>query len=307
MPSAKVRKRATSGAVPAREAREFREKAVRKIASILGRGRQGEALARALVKKGVRTRAALRKPAIIRKLPKDFQMNVMYPPPSGKASLAEADAIAGELTRRIIFCPEQTSGCFKLPLYVVGSIRRRCLRIGDIDILVHLPARLAYLSDHVLSSVQLSDPGPGDRAIVMDSYVGGERHRTSIVRWAPIDDGRGARRPTPKFFRIDLLLVVGGELPFALFHYTGPKSYNIRTRAYAKRKGFMLNQYGLSNRKTGERAPGAKNLKTESDIQDFLGSLVEIRRTGGDDARGIYDGRPGWNRTRPSLWSWSYA
>lgn len=276
MPSTKARKttgsrRATSSAAPTHEARESREKAVRKIASILGRGRQGETLARALVKKGVRTRAALRRPEIVRKLPKEFQMNVMYPPPRSRISLAEADAIVGELTRRMMFCPEQKNKCFKPPLYVVGSIRRRCPRIGDFDILVHLPARLAYLSDHILSSVQLSDPKPGDRAIIMDSYVGGDRHRVSVVRWAPIDDGRSARRPTPKFFRIDLILVIGDELPFALFHYTGSTQYNIRTRAYAKRKGFMLNQYGLWSRSTGKRVPGTENIKTESDIAKLLG------------------------------------
>jgi DNA polymerase/3'-5' exonuclease PolX len=275
MPSTKARsERATSSAAPTRDeggSRALKNKAIRKITSILGRGRQGETLARSLVKKGVRSRAALRKPEIIRKLPKEFQMNVMYPPPASKISLAEADAIAGELTRRVKFCPERTSKCFKLPLYVGGSIRRRCPRIGDIDLLVHLPARLASISNRILDSVQLSDPKSGDRAIIMDSYIGGERHRVGIVRWAPLDDGGGVRRPTPKFFRIDLILVIGDELPFALFHYTGPTSYNIRTRAYAKRKGFMLNQYGLWSRSTGRRVPGTEKVKTEADIAMLLG------------------------------------
>jgi DNA polymerase (family 10) len=259
--------------VNTRAAKESKEKAVRRIASILGKGSLGLAMARKLVKRGVRTRAAMRKPEVMRGLPKEFQMNIMYPSPANRVGLAEADALADELTRRVIFCPVEAkpNECFRFPLYIVGSIRRRAPRVKDVDLLVHLPARLASSAGRILDSVRLSDSKPSDRAIIMDTYIGGDRHKAIIVRWAPVDDGYGARRPSPKFFHADLFLVVGGELPFALYHYTGPTAYNLRTRALAKKKGWLLNQYGIWVRSTGKPAPGSEKIKTEQDVQDFLG------------------------------------
>lgn len=260
-------------AADARETKEARDKAIRRVASVLRRGQQGLALARTLVKRGIRTRAALRRPEIIRQLPKEFQINIMYPEPPHKVSLAEADALMNELIRRIIFCPVKSrpNGCYKLPLYVVGSIRRRCPRIGDVDMLVHFPARLASATEQILYTLRLSDPEAGDRAILMDVEIGGDRHRTLIIRWAPIDDGHTARRPSPKFFHVDLFVTIGDELPFALYHYTGSRRYNIRTRAYAKRKGYTLNQYGIWTRTTGKKVPGTSGIKSEKDIAEFLG------------------------------------
>jgi DNA polymerase/3'-5' exonuclease PolX len=61
------------------------------------------------------------------------------------------------------------------------------------------------------------------------------------------------------------------EKPFALFHYSGPATYNIRTRALAKRHGWLLNQYGLFSIATGRRVPGSANIRTERDLAEFLG------------------------------------
>lgn len=249
--------------------RDEKKKAVHRVATILGRGAQGETLARALVAKGVKTRAALRKPEVLRALPKDAQLNIMYPRAT-PISLAEADALVAELTRRLGFCVAPTR-CLTLPLYAVGSVRRRSARIGDIDLLVHLPAHLQSLAPRVLNSAQLADAKPGDRATLMDADSKAERHRSCIVRWASADGDAGVGRTRPRFLRVDLFLVEGSELPFALYHYTGPRMYNIRIRALAKRKGWLLNQYGLFDAKTMARLPGTEGLKTEQDIMKFLG------------------------------------
>lgn len=50
------------------------------------------------------------------------------------------------------------------------------------------------------------------------------------------------------------------EKPFFLFHYTGPKSYNIRTRAQAERLGYKLSQHGLFK---GDKKI---NIKTEKEL-----------------------------------------
>lgn len=259
---------------PRRTSSEIRERAVQRVSSLIGRGKQGETIARALVKRGIKTRKALRKPDVLRTLPEDSQTNIKYPP-AKNTQLAEADKLVDELTRRIIFCPVAGSSggapdCFRLPLYVVGSIRRRAPRIKDVDILVHLPERLAKYGERILASMRLTDSTQRDRVTLLESYLKGERHRASVVRW-DMDDGSGPERPPPKYFHVDFFLVIGAELPFALFHYTGSKIYNVRTRAYAKRRGWLLNQYGLFVRKTGTRVPGSEKVKTEKDLANFLG------------------------------------
>lgn len=52
----------------------------------------------------------------------------------------------------------------------------------------------------------------------------------------------------------------------ALFHHTGPKSYNIRIRKYAKDRGWKLNQYGLY------RGNKMEKIKSERDITRILGT-----------------------------------
>jgi DNA polymerase (family 10) len=54
-------------------------------------------------------------------------------------------------------------------------------------------------------------------------------------------------------FMIDVFLVPEESYPFALFHYTGSKTFNIRTRSYVKRNGMLLNQYGLYDSQTGKK------------------------------------------------------
>ena len=70
--------------------------------------------------------------------------------------------------------------------------------------------------------------------------------------------------------KVDFFVCTPKEKPFMLFHYTGSRAYNIRTRALAKRKKWKLNQYGLyhfSNR----RVKGSGQIKTENDLAKFLG------------------------------------
>ena len=72
-----------------------------------------------------------------------------------------------------------------------------------------------------------------------------------------------------------------------LFHYIGPRSYNIRTRAYAKKKGWLLNQYGLwknlleknlleKSKNKLKRVKGTANIKTEKQLTNFLGLTYRL-------------------------------
>ena len=99
--------------------------------------------------------------------------------------------------------------------------------------------------------------------------------RLDAMRWA-----YGAREVAPAWgggrrarieaggLAFDLFLAAPAERPTALFHLTGPRAFNIRTRAAAKRRGWRLNQYGLWDARTGARVA---EFATERDVFAALG------------------------------------
>lgn len=88
-------------------------------------------------------------------------------------------------------------------------------------------------------------------------------------RWSMLISDR------PRPIQVDLFMARPAELPFALFHLTGPRLYNIRIRAYARRRGWILNQYGLfyANDPT-RRVRGSSRIQSEADLARFLGVTV---------------------------------
>jgi len=120
---------------------------------------------------------------------------------------------------------------------VVGSLRRKEPEATDIDLLIITGNTLETLTVGKLPT----EGGKKRRHIKLTDPVTGER------------------------ISIDFFQTTQENLPYALFHYTGSKQYNIRTRAKAKRQGYKLSQYGLFK--------GDKKIKvkTEYDIMKFLG------------------------------------
>ena len=131
-------------------------------------------------------------------------------------------------------------------VHLVGSARRGARRSADVDLLVVVPPRRA------LSELALR--GRGRAALGRAS--GGERHRVVAARWG--------RTPVT----LDLFATTAQALPFALFHWTGPAAYNVRTRALARRQGRRLNQYGLFDIASGRRVGRAR---TERDVARLVG------------------------------------
>jgi DNA polymerase (family 10) len=124
--------------------------------------------------------------------------------------------------------------CYSIP---VGSLRRKESRHTDIDLLIVADS----FGDLTLNGKLITH--------------GGAHHKTTKI----IEPTTGKR------IHIDLFLTRKEDLPFALFHYTGSKIYNIRTRAKAKRAGYKLNQYGLfKNEKK-------INFRSEYELMKFLG------------------------------------
>jgi DNA polymerase/3'-5' exonuclease PolX len=136
-------------------------------------------------------------------------------------------------------------------LAVVGSVRRGAPTAKDIDVLVVVGD--AAFAPGLLPGARLGGAG---RLALGANVVAGGRHRTVRASYA------GYR------FRLDLFMAKRSELPFALFHLTGPRSYNIRTRRLARLKHLKLNQYGMHSTATGRRIGG---IHTEKRLAHYLG------------------------------------
>jgi DNA polymerase (family 10) len=252
-----------------RRATADRARVAQRLANIIRHGAQGEALARKLAREGVKSRADLRRPEIFSRLPRESQSNVLYSP-SRHIPLAAAQAIVSELQRRLAL------GVPRCEVIPVGSVRRQAPRVKDMDILVVVPAGSEARLGRALTgdAVSLRPARPGDRLEIADTYLAGPRRRSLVLRAAPATrspSSKTARRAPARYYRVDLFAFTQKEKPFALFHYTGSKAYNIRTRAFAKRKGWRLNQYGLFKGSSGHKVRGSSAVRTERALAEFLG------------------------------------
>ena len=84
-----------------------------------------------------------------------------------------------------------------------------------------------------------------------------------------------------QYIKLDLFKTDKKNLPFALFHYTGNKLFNIRTRAHAKNLGYKLNQYGLFKPSEGKNDNDIlidHIFNDEIDIFNFLGITYKLPR-----------------------------
>ena len=68
----------------------------------------------------------------------------------------------------------------------------------------------------------------------------------------------------------DLRAVSNSQFPFALQYFTGSKEHNVALRSLALRKGWSLNEYGLTPTDAGA-ATAPADLHEERDIYQFLG------------------------------------
>ncbi len=135
--------------------------------------------------------------------------------PIGEA-LAAAESVVAALREQ---CPHLTQ------LYPVGSLRRWEETIGDID--------LIGLSDR---------PGEVHKALaslpeVQEVLVQGDQ-KTSVV----VNPG----------IQIDLRIGEEDSFGALLQYFTGSQQHNIRLRDYANRLGLSLNEYGITDRETGQ-------------------------------------------------------
>lgn len=183
--------------------------------------------------------------------------------------LEEAKALAAELKRRLKF-----SALAKKPrIILAGSARREEPRNRDLDLLVIVSKLSRKVMASVLASASLKDSKNKNAEFISDK-VSGPRRRSMIIEHQGANSYTNlpnTNLPLPIRTQVDLFLVEEKDLPYALFHYTGSSTYNIRTRAHAKAHGMLLNQYGVFDVNTKRRARGSSSIKSEKDLADFLG------------------------------------
>ena len=187
----------------------------------------GAAKARDLVAAGVKSPADLRKPKYFNMLDVDAQIHLKY--------RVTKEVPRGMATRLIN----------RLPHYLipVGSYRRRSKAISDLDLLTTLPiCRLIEDLERLADNFKF-----------IFVYMCGAERASMIISFAG------------KNIHVDVFHTAKEDLPYALFHWTGNKNFNIRARAHAKRQGYKLNQYGLFR--------GDKKIKVndERELFDILG------------------------------------
>lgn len=129
---------------------------------------------------------------------------------------------------------------------VSGSYRRGAMSSGDIDVLMTSPKN---------SDIKGYIDRLKSRGYIVDKLAQGPKKFMGICRlgeWSP-------------FRHIDILWTEPHVYPFALLHFTGPQSFNIRMRTRAKEKGYKLSEYGIS-----PPQPNDILFREEKDIFDFL-------------------------------------
>jgi len=151
-----------------------------------------------------------------------------------RMSLPYADALAEQIVSHLSSQP----GIKRIdPL---GSLRRRCATVGDIDL-----------------AVATNNP----REVISHFTKFSQKKRV-------LESGRrGASLLLKSGCQIDLRVQKPDSYGSLLQHYTGSKHHNIALREYALKKGYSLSEYGIKEIKTKKR----NKFATEEEFYSFLG------------------------------------
>lgn len=149
----------------------------------------------------------------------------------------------------------------------VGSYRRKEEIKKDLDLIVQdfdLP--IDEPGETIIADARKRR---GQAYLVVKSQSGANKHRMIKGEFHPT---RGESFPVT----LDLFKFAPKDYPYALLAWSGDATYVMHMRAHAKRKGYLLDQYGLFRRNNGAagrrvRVPAAGDKLTERDIFRFLG------------------------------------
>ena len=122
----------------------------------------------------------------------------------------------------------------------------------------------------IAGSIRRKKPAPFDIDIlIVPRTTKSKIHITEYLanRGELLDHGLRRVSSRIKGIRVDVYFTTRDSWGASLMYLTGPGGANIYNRRLAMRLGYMLNQYGLFNRRTGKRVP----VYSEKEIYNALG------------------------------------
>jgi DNA polymerase/3'-5' exonuclease PolX len=143
---------------------------------------------------------------------------------------------------------------------IAGSYRRKKPYSRDIDLIISAPSNRTTAKhwESFLKRMKKSDS-----VKFVEVFAQGEDKVSTILRY---QDSRGSKRT---FIKVDVFFTDPKEYMFMLLYATGSGSFNVRMRAVAKRKGYLLNQRGLY-KKVSETILKRIPVKNEKHLFDIL-------------------------------------
>ena len=143
---------------------------------------------------------------------------------------------------------------------ICGSYRREKTTSGDIDVLISKPndtsININYL-EIIIKKFKEPNRLNNNQPLLVDDITD-KNYETKYMGFAKYKDN--------PYRRIDIRFVEWKYYYSALVYFTGSAELNKNMRKIAKKMGYKLSEYGLTNLKTHENIP----IKSESDIFKIL-------------------------------------
>lgn len=213
----------------------------------------GPALAEQYIKNGINgvkldlekpIRAQLKKKKIFPHLPAATQADLKWNP-SRKILRANIEKIEAEFKKRLP----------GIKFQIAGSYRRKKPYSRDIDLIISAPSNRTTAEHWNAFLARMSN---SDVVKFVEVFAQGEDKVSTILSFGKIR------------IKVDVFFTDPSEYLFMLLYATGSGQFNVRMRAVAKRKGYLLNQRGLYKKISPtvlERVP----IKTEHELFEILG------------------------------------
>ena len=121
----------------------------------------------------------------------------------------------------------------KLKLSINGSFRRKIPTSGDIDVLITSDGNTSIMRKKLIDYLKV-------KGYIVETLANGKKKFMGISKLPNFD----------KYRHIDIIDSSKECYPFGVLYFTGSGGFNAKMRGIALEKGFSLNEYRFSDRKT---------------------------------------------------------
>lgn len=153
-------------------------------------------------------------------------------------------------------------------MIIVGSYRRKTRFSKDIDVMVVSDDK-NILNKIIKIFIKKIGKGTTKKPNVAPYIIGPDKVSLIVKNLKTNAKPKGKKETKPEYYKIDMFRTSVASKWAMLLYSTGSKNNNIRMRAIAKKKGWLLNQEGLYVRSTKKLL--SDNAKSEKYFFDKLG------------------------------------